>query len=328
MLPNCKTHNKSCNVYCSKCDQIMCDLCFLQEHKGHFSQDEGVKKFITIKNEYDKTISQIKKINRTIEEKKNDIITKINKYADERKVELNEFIKNEKNEIKCQLGGVVPAKMYCSDLQQLKNQLIELKRRISQNDQNYQEIFDLKDKIKSEFERLKKEINTNNIDKQLSLINLNSIIPPYIYHRLVFKVKDIFGKVKSQLLFKNNNYKWQVVLSKIERPCLQDEKDFELLVFISPILRRMTINCKATIKSANMNKEDHKVEGELIFDCDERNNRNIEANRKTKTALNLNMTVDELINYYSSPKGENGYTIIIDFYFKFDYYSNLFINNP
>ena len=218
--------------------------------------------------------------------------------------------------------------MYCSDLQQLKNQLIELKRRISQNDQNYQEIFDLKDKIKSEFERLKKEINTNNIDKQLSLINLNSIIPPYIYHRLVFKVKDIFGKVKSQLLFKNNNYKWQVVLSKIERPCLQDEKDFELLVFISPILRRMTINCKATIKSANMNKEDHKVEGELIFDCDERNNRNIEANRKTKTALNLNMTVDELINYYSSPKGENGYAIIIDFYFKFDYYSNLFINNP
>ena len=56
----------------------MCDLCFLQEHKGHFSQDEGVKKFITIKNEYDKTISQIKKIKRTIEEKKNDIITKIN----------------------------------------------------------------------------------------------------------------------------------------------------------------------------------------------------------------------------------------------------------
>ena len=328
MLPNCKTHNKSCNVYCSKCDQIMCDLCFLQEHKGHISQDEGVKKFITIKNEYEKTISQIKKINRTIEEKKNDIITKINKYAEERKVELNEFIKNEKKEIQYQLSGDVPAKMYCSDLQQLKNQLIELKRRISQNDQNYQEIFDLKDKIKSEFERLKKEINTNNIDKQLSLINLNSIIPPYIYHRLVFKVKDIFGKVKSQLLFKNNNYKWQVVLSKIERPCLQDEKDFELLVFISPILRRMTINCKATIKSANMNKEDHKVEGELIFDCDERNNRNIEANRKTKTALNLNMTVDELINYYSSPKGENGYAIIIDFYFKFDYYSNLFINNP
>ena len=100
VLPNCKTHNKSCNVYCSKCDQIMCDLCFLQEHKGHFSQDEGVKKFITIKNEYDKTISQIQKINRTIEEKKNDIITKINKYADERKVELNEFIKNEKNEKK------------------------------------------------------------------------------------------------------------------------------------------------------------------------------------------------------------------------------------
>ena len=305
----------------------MCDLCFLQEHKGHFSQDEGVKKFITIKNEYDKTISQIKKINRTIEEKKNDIITKINKYAEERKVELDEFIKNEKNEIKCQLGGVVPAKMYCSDLQQLKNQLIELKRRISQNDQNYQEIFELKDKIKSEFERLKKEINTNNIDKQLSLINLNSIIPPYIYHRLVFKVKDIFGKVKSQLLFKNNNYKWQVVLSRIERPCLQDEKDFELLVFISPILRRMTINCKATIKSVTLDKEDHKAEGELIFDCDERNNRNIEANRKTKTALNLNMTVDELSNY-SSSKGENGYTIIIDFYFKFDYYSNLLINNP
>ena len=328
MLPNCKTHNKSCNVYCSKCDQIMCDLCFLQEHKGHISQDEGVKKFITIKNEYDKTISQIKKINRTIEEKKNDIIAKINKYAEERKVELNEFIKNEKNEIKCQLGGVVPAKMYCSDLQQLKNQLIELKSRISQNDQNYQEIFEQKDKIKSEFERLKKEINTNNIDKQLSLINLNSIIPPYIYHRLVFKVKDIFGKVKSQSLFKYGLYKWQVVLSKIERPCLQDEKDFELLVFISPILRRMTINCKAAIKSVALYKEDHKVEGELIFDCDERNNRNIEANRKTKTALNLNMTVDELINYYSSPKGENGYAIIIDFYFKFDYYSNLFINNP
>ena len=306
----------------------MCDLCFLQEHKGHLSQDEGVKKFITIKNEYDKTISQIKKINRTIEEKKKDIITKIEKYTEERKVELNEFIKNQKNEIKCQLGGVDPAKMYCSDLQQLKNQLIELKRRISQNDQNYQEIFDLKDKIKSEFERLKKEINTNNIDKQLSLINLNSIIPPYIYHRLVFKVKDIFGKVKPQLQFKNNNYKWQVVLSKIERPCLQNEKDFELLVFISPILRRMTINCKAAIKSVALYKEDHKVEGELIFDCDERNNRNIEANRKTKTALNLNMTVDELINYYSSPKGENGYTILIDFYFKFDYYSNLFINNP
>ena len=305
----------------------MCDLCFLQEHKGHLSQDEGVKKFITIKNEYDKTISQIKRINRTIEEKKKDIITKIEKYTEERKVELNEFIKNQKNEIKCQLGGVDPAKMYCSDLQQLKNQLIELKRRISQNDQNYQEIFDLKDKIKSEFERLKKEINTNNIDKQLSLINLNSIIPPYIYHRLVFKVKDIFGKVKPQLQFKNNNYKWQVVLSKIERPCLQNEKDFELLVFISPILRRMTINCKATIKSVALKKEDHKVEGELIFDCDERNNRNIEANRKTKTALNLNMTVDELSNY-SSSKGENGYTIIIDFYFKFDYYSNLFINNP
>ena len=85
----------------------MCDLCFLQEHKGHLSQDEGVKKFITIKNEYEKTISQIKKINRTIEEKKNDIITKINKYAEERKVELNEFIKNEKKEITvyiCQLS--------------------------------------------------------------------------------------------------------------------------------------------------------------------------------------------------------------------------------
>ena len=328
MLPNCKTHNKSCNVYCSKCDQIMCDLCFLQEHKGHISQDEGVKKFITIKNEYDKTISQIKKINRTIEEKKNDIITKIEKYTEERKVELNEFIKNEKKEIQYQLNRVVPAEMYCSDLQQLKNQLIELKRRIGQNDQNYQQIFDLKDKIKSEFERLKKEINTNNIDKQLGLINLNSIIPPYIYYQLVFKkVKDIFGKVKSPLFFKNNNYKWQVVLSKIERPCLQDEKDFELLVFISPILRRMTINCKATIKSVALKKEDHKVEGELIFDCDERNNRNIEANRKTKTALNLNMTVDELSNY-SSSKGENGYTIIIDFYFKFDYYYNLLINNP
>ena len=328
MLPNCKTHNKSCNVYCSKCDQIMCDLCFLQEHKGHISQDEGVKKFITIKNEYDKTISQIKRINRTIEEKKKDIITKIEKYTEERKVELNEFIKNEKKEIKYQLSRVVPAEMYCSDLQQLKNQLIELKRRISQNDQNYQQIFDLKDKIKSEFERLKKEINTNNIDKQLGLINLNSIIPPYIYYQLVFKkVKDIFGKVKSPLFFKNNNYKWQVVLSKIERPCSQDEKDFELLVFISPIPRRMTINCKATIKSVTLDKEDHKVEGELIFDCDERNNRNIEANRKAKTALNLNMTVDELSNYYSS-KGENGYTIIIDFYFKFDYYYNLLINNP
>ena len=307
----------------------MCDLCFLQEHKGHISQDEGVKKFITIKNEYEKTISQIKRINRTIEEKKKDIITKIEKYTEERKVELNEFIKNEKKEIKYQLSRVVPAEMYCSDLQQLKNQLIELKRRIGQNDQNYQQIFDLKDKIKSEFERLKKEINTNNIDKQLGLINLNSIIPPYIYYQLVFKrVKDIFGKVKSPLFFKNNNYKWQVVLSKIERPCSQDEKDFELLVFISPIPRRMTINCKATIKSVTTDKENHKVEGELIFDCDERNNRNIEANRKTKTALNLNMTVDELINYYSSPKGENGYTIMIDFYFKFDYYYNLLINNP
>ena len=305
----------------------MCDLCFLQEHKGHLSQDEGVKKFITIKNEYEKTISQIKRINRTIEEKKKDIITKIEKYTEERKVELNEFIKNEKKEIKYQLSRDVPAEMYCSDLQQLKNQLIELKRRIGQNDQNYQQIFDLKDKIKSEFERLKKEINTNNIDKQLSLINLNSIIPPYIYHRLVFKVKDIFGKVKPQLQCKNNNYKWQVVLSKIERPCLQNEKDFELLVFISPILRRMTINCKAAIKSVTTDKEDHKVEGELIFDCDERNNRNIEANRKAKTALNLDMTVDELSNYYSS-KGENGYTIIIDFYFKFDYYYNLLINNP
>ena len=327
MLPNCKTHNKSCNVYCSKCDQIMCDSCFLQEHKGHLSQDEGVKKFITIKNEYEKTISQIKRINRTIEEKKKDIITKIEKYTEERKVELNEFIKNQKNDITYQLNEVAPAKMCCSDLQQLKNQLIELKRRIGQNDQNYQQIFDLKDKIKSEFERLKKEINTNNIDKQLGLINLNSIIPPYIYHQLVFKVKDIFGKVKSPLFFKNNNYKWQVVLSKIERPCSQDEKDFELLVFISPIPRRMTINCKATIKSVTTDKENHKVEGELIFDCDERNNRNIEANRKAKTALNLNMTVDELSNY-SSSKGENGYTIIIDFYFKFDYYSNLFINNP
>ena len=61
----------------------MCDLCFLQEHKGHISQDEGVKKFITIKNEYEKTISQIKRINRTIEEKKKDIITKIEKYTEE-----------------------------------------------------------------------------------------------------------------------------------------------------------------------------------------------------------------------------------------------------
>ena len=329
MLPNCEKHNKSCNVYCTKCDQIMCDSCFLDEHKGHISKDEGIKKFTAIRKEYETTINQIKRLNKKIDEKKSDIITKIDKFTEQKQLELNEFIKKEKKVITNQLVGVVPTEMYCSNLQHLKNQLLELKTRISQNDQNSTEIFELKDKIKKEFETIKNEVKaytSNNLDKLLNIINLHSIIPPFIYYQLLFKVKDISGKVKSQLIFRNNNYRWQVVLSKIERPSKKEEKEFELLVFLSPVLRRMTIQCKAIIKSVTPDRENHQVEGELTFDCEERDNKNFQNIRKTKTALNLDITAKELNDYFSS-KGENGYSIVIDFYFKFDYYYSLFINN-
>ena len=70
----------------------MCDSCFLSEHKGHLSLDEGIKKFIELKKEYDQSVNQIKRINSLIEEKKSNILKTIDKFTENKKKELDELV--------------------------------------------------------------------------------------------------------------------------------------------------------------------------------------------------------------------------------------------